>query len=290
MSGLSVKIDDTAFKAQAFKYQSLSGRSFKDVLTQQTGVLCKKLATTTNPFGNSGSGKKQGDKAVTKDVRKVYKTPATVYDLIRKAKIAKRASAQAKRNKKGQFKKQKNPAPQVADAFYRAYRRGSYGEAARILHSVKIPKYYTTEVGSFDGGQEHKGARHGSRRKVPDNTFAKLVTNDAQIKRYLDEKKGWVGLAKSGWAYCAGLLGKTGNIAGWILNADKGKSVGSVKFQGGMGGMDGKYEVSNKVTYAVPAALSRGGFAKAVEDARNNMYMFFVKANEALIRKAGMSK
>lgn len=290
MSGLSVRIDDSAFKAQAFKYQSLSGKSFRDVLTQQTGVLCRKLATTTNPFGNSGSGKKQGDKATTKDIRKVYKTPAVVYDLIRKAKIAKKPASRAKRNKKGQFKKQKNPALAVADAFYRAYRKGSYGEAARLLHSAKVPNYYTTNVGAFDGGGEHKSARHGSRRRVPENTFAKLVTDDEKIKRYLEDKKSWVGLAKSGWAYCAGLLGKTGNLAGWILNADKGKSVGAVRFVGGLGGMDGKYEVTNKVTYAVPAALSKGGFAKAVQDARDNMYMFFVKANEALIRKAGMRR
>lgn len=288
MAQLSVQIDDSAFKAQAFKYQSLSGRTFKDVLNQQTGVLLKKLATTTNPFGNTNAGKKIGDKAVTKDVRKVYKTPAKVYELLLKTKVA-RSKRANKRDSSGRFlKRARNNSGQIAKAWYQKYKKGQYGEAERLLHSLKIDKYYTTRVGNFDGGNFHKSSRHGARKKVPENTFVKLIANNNDIEPYEKDKKGWVGLAKSGWAYCAQLIGRGGNLKDWILSADKGRSVGAVKYRGGA--MDGKYEVTNKVSYAVPAALSRGAFVKAVEDARNNMYQFFVRANEALIAKAGMRK
>lgn len=283
MAQLSARIDDANFKAQALKYQQLTGKTFKEVLNKQTLALCKRLSKTTNPFGNTGAGKKIGDKAVTGDIRKVYKTEGTVYGLIKKAKIQKKPSRSVKT---GRFKKSKNRASRVADAWYSAYKKGNHSEAERILHKLKIEGYYSTNVGNFDGGSAHQDARHGARQRVSANQFPKLVTDASDIQRYIDKRKSWVGLAKSGWAYCAGLLGNSSGIAGWITNADHGKSVGSVKFKGGS--MDGSYQVENKVDYAVPSALSQGGFKGAVDDARNNMYQFFVKANDYLINKAGM--
>ena len=280
---LSAKIDDASFKAQAFKYQQLTGKTFKEVLTKQTLALCKRLTKTTNPFGNSGSGKKMGDKAVTGDIRKVYKTSGTVYGLIKKAKIQKKPSRSIKT---GRYKKSKNRASRVADAWYSAYKKGNYSEAQRIMQKLKMDGYYSTKVGSFDGGSAHQQARHGARQRVSSNQFPKLVTDSGAIKSYIDKRKSWVGLAKRGWAYCAGLLGNSSGIAGWIGTADHGKSVGSIKFKGG--NMDGSYEVENRVSYAVPSALSQGGFTGAVSDARSNMYQFFVKANEYLVKKAGM--
>jgi hypothetical protein len=83
-----------------------------------------------------------------------------------------------------------------------------------------------TQVGAFDGGKSHESARYGKSKRVPKNQFVRqIVTKDNPLARYFKDKRGNVGIAKSGWAVCAGLLGGFGKIPKWVYRHTGGGRV-----------------------------------------------------------------
>jgi hypothetical protein len=111
------------------------------------------------------------------------------------------------------------------------------GEAQNLLDRIRYKPYVNTKIGVFDQGQAHNKARFGRRKSVPKNQFVgQVVTKDSQLTKYFKEKRGNVGIAKSGWAVCAGLLGGFKKIPKWVyrhtgggrVNDQSGKGLGIV--------------------------------------------------------------
>jgi hypothetical protein len=83
-----------------------------------------------------------------------------------------------------------------------------------------------TQVGPFDGGKSHESARYGKSKRVPKNQFVRqIVTKDSPLSRYFKDKRGNVGIAKSGWAVCAGILGGFRGIPKWVYRHTGGGRV-----------------------------------------------------------------
>jgi len=189
----------------------------------QARNLCVSLANSTQPFGKDGKAKAIGEKAVTRDIDRVYKSgPTAVREIARlplpRGKTATQNAKQAAAalgalllNKR--FGKGKKAAQ-------------THAAARELLGRINYKPYIYTEIGDFDRGAEHASARFGRRKSVPKNQFVRrVVTKESDLEKFFKEKRGNVGIAKSGWAVCAGLLGGFRGIPKWVYRHTGGGRV-----------------------------------------------------------------
>jgi hypothetical protein len=190
-------------------------------MRRQARLLCVKLANSTQPFGLGNDVKKIGEKAITRDINRVYKTPGTASKEIAKLSIP-----------NGKTKTQN--AEQMAKAFANLVlgkakgneKRRRTESAQQLLNRIRQQPYVGTQVGPFDNGKSHQAARYGKSKRVPKNQFVQqVVTKDSPLARYFKDKRGNVGIAKSGWAVCAGILGGFGSIPKWVYRHTGGGRV-----------------------------------------------------------------
>ena len=198
----------------------------------QARMLCVSLANSTQPFGKDANAKATGEKAVTRDIDRVYKSgPTAVRDI---------ASLPLPRGKTA-TQNAKQAAAALAGLLQgrTTGKRGAkiVSAAQDLLDRINYKPYVNTKIGVFDQGQAHNKARFGRRKSVPNNQFvSQVVTKDSQLTKYFKEKRGNVGIAKSGWAVCAGLLGGFKGIPKWVyrhtgggrVNDQSGKGLGIV--------------------------------------------------------------
>jgi hypothetical protein len=198
----------------------------------QARMLCVSLANSTQPFGKDASAKATGEKAVTRDIDRVYKSGTTAVKDI--------ASLPLPRGKTA-TQNAKQAAAALAGLLQgrTTGKRGAkiVSAAQDLLDRINYKPYVNTKIGVFDQGQAHNKARFGRRKSVPKNQFvSQVVTKDSQLTKYFKEKRGNVGIAKSGWAVCAGLLGGFKGIPKWVyrhtgggrVNDQSGKGLGIV--------------------------------------------------------------
>ena len=194
----------------------------------QARMLCVSLANSTQPFGKDANAKATGEKAVTRDIDRVYKSGSTAVRDI--------ASLPLPRGKTA-TQNAKQAAAALAGLLQgrTTGKRGAkiVSAAQDLLDRINYKPYVNTRIGVFDQGQAHNKARFGRRKSVPKNQFvSQVVTKDSQLTKYLKEKRGNVGIAKSGWAVCAGLLGGFKGIPKWVYRHTGG---GRVNDQSGKG-------------------------------------------------------
>lgn len=198
----------------------------------QARMLCVSLANSTQPFGKDANAKATGEKAVTRDIDRVYKSgPTAVRDIaslpLQRGKTATQNAKQAAAALAGLLQGRTTG------------KRGAkiVSAAQNLLDRINYKPYVNTKIGVFDQGQAHNKARFGRRKSVPKNQFvSQVVTKDSQLTKYFKEKRGNVGIAKSGWAVCAGLLGGFKGIPKWVyrhtgggrVNDQSGKGLGIV--------------------------------------------------------------
>ena len=198
----------------------------------QARMLCVSLANSTQPFGKDANAKATGEKAVTRDIDRVYKSGSTAVRDI--------ASLPLPRGKTA-TQNAKQAAAALAGLLQgrTTGKRGAkiVSAAQDLLDRINYKPYVNTRIGVFDQGQAHNKARFGRRKSVPKNQFvSQVVTKDSQLTKYFKEKRGNVGIAKSGWAVCAGLLGGFKGIPKWVyrhtgggrVNDQSGKGLGIV--------------------------------------------------------------
>ena len=199
-------------KLQASKEMRIQARS-----------LCVSLAQSTQPFGLDSRAKAVGEKAVTRDIDRVYKAGPTAVREIASLPLA-----------RGKTKTQN--AKQAAAALGALMQGKSFGKgkkgakaqskAQELINRINFKPYVHTTIGEFDGGKEHARARFGRNQRVPKNQFVRqIVTKENALAKYFKEKKGNVGIAKSGWAVCAGILGGFRGIPKWVYRHTGGGRV-----------------------------------------------------------------
>jgi hypothetical protein len=191
----------------------------------QARSLCIGLAKATQPFGLDSGAKKQGEKAVSRDIGRVYKSTAGASVAISKlslgggnsrtqnAEQAGRAFAALVNFKfKGKGKKERTTAAR--------------SQAQELLKRINTAPFIHTQLGSFDGGKAHDAARFGKRKSVSKNQFISLVVDkSSDLKKYYREKTKNVGIMKSGWAACARSLGGVKGFPAWVVRHSGGGTV-----------------------------------------------------------------
>ena len=189
----------------------------------QARSLCVSLANSTQPFGLNAKAKATGEKAVTRDIDLVYKSGPTAVREISALPLP-----------RGKTKTQN--AKQAAAALAALVLGKSFGkskkgvkaqsDAQALINRLNYKPYIYTRIGEFDKGREHDNARFGKRGRVPKNQFVRqIVPKETELARYFKEKRGNVGIAKSGWAVCAGILGGFRGIPKWVYRHTGGGRV-----------------------------------------------------------------
>jgi len=187
----------------------------------QARSLCVSLANSTQPFGKDARAKAIGEKAVTRDIDRVYKTGPTAVREI--------ASLPLPRGKTA-TQNAKQAAAALAGLLQgrTTGKRGTkvISEAQKLLNRISSKPYVNTRVGEFDRGRAHDNARFGKSKRVSKNQFvSQIVTKESDLAKYFKEKRGNVGIAKSGWAVCAGILGGFRGIPRWVYRHTGGGRV-----------------------------------------------------------------
>jgi hypothetical protein len=246
-------------------------------------MLCVSLANSTQPFGKDASAKATGEKAVTRDIDRVYKSgPTAVRDI---------ASLPLPRGKTA-TQNAKQAAAALAGLLQgrTTGKRGAkiVSAAQDLLDRINYKPYVNTRIGVFDQGQAHNKARFGRRKSVPKNQFvSQVVTKDSQLTKYFKEKRGNVGIAKSGWAVCAGLLGGFKGIPKWVYRHTGG---GRVNDQSGKGlGIVSKpfIQMTNTIPW-INAVISTATIQKSIDIQITKMIKRLGYITAAESKKAGL--
>jgi hypothetical protein len=249
----------------------------------QARMLCVSLANSTQPFGKDASAKATGEKAVTRDIDRVYKSgPTAVRDI---------ASLPLPRGKTA-TQNAKQAAAALAGLLQgrTTGKRGAkiVSAAQDLLDRINYKPYVNTRIGVFDQGQAHNKARFGRRKSVPKNQFvSQVVTKDTQLTKYFKEKRGNVGIAKSGWAVCAGLLGGFKGIPKWVYRHTGG---GRVNDQSGKGlGIVSKpfIQMTNTIPW-INAVISTATIQKSIDIQIRKMIKRLGYITAAESKKAGL--
>jgi len=249
----------------------------------QARMLCVSLANSTQPFGKDASAKATGEKAVTRDIDRVYKSGTTAVRDI--------ASLPLPRGKTA-TQNAKQAAAALAGLLQgrTTGKRGAkiVSAAQDLLDRINYKPYVNTRIGVFDQGQAHNKARFGRRKSVPKNQFvSQVVTKDSQLTKYFKEKRGNVGIAKSGWAVCAGLLGGFKGIPKWVYRHTGG---GRVNDQSGKGlGIVSKpfIQMTNTIPW-INAVISTATIQKSIDMQITKMIKRLGYITAAESKKAGL--
>lgn len=179
-----------------------SGKEMGVVVKATGRLLACDLVLMTQPFsgkdGNineagvyrGGYDRELGERAVMRDVGRVYSSIGSVY---------------------AQVAEQKEDA---AKGFWRAIKQRKIGRAVKILESFGIE--LGAPIGEFDQGLAHLSSRNRRGRVSRGQTALLIVTNPAKLRAYVKELKRRVGEAKGGWADGAKVLGGTRGIPQWV--------------------------------------------------------------------------
>jgi hypothetical protein len=189
----------------------------------QARNLCVSLANSTQPFGKDAKAKTIGEKAVTGDINRVYKSGATAVREI--------AALPLPRGKTATQNAKQAAAALAALLLGKSFGKSKKGvkaqsDAQTLISRLNYKPYIYTRIGEFDKGREHENARFGKKGRVPKNQFVRrIVPKETELAKYFQQKRKNVGIAKSGWAVCAGLLGGFKGIPKWVYRHTGGGRV-----------------------------------------------------------------
>ena len=217
---VQLTVNNKAFLKALDNFYRGTEKDRSDALLRYGRLACVSLAMQTQPFGTDKGVRDKAQENIKREIGRVYVPVPAMHDRIQRT------------GKTFSDVPNVRTAAQAGAAFIRMIRRGDKPGAEKLLQDLKIERHFTTRVGSMDSGAEHRGARHGSRRKVPRNTFTKLaVTNFNKLTSYARKVVQRVGTAKAGWSACANQLGGTRGIPSWVNKQAQGKGLGVVDNQ-----------------------------------------------------------
>jgi hypothetical protein len=156
-------------------------RTLPEVLESEGRIAAISLAKSTQPFGTGADAQDMGERAVSRDISKVYATVGDVFAAL--------------------------PTTGAGDArqFWKLIGIGKYDVAQEILSKMGS-RFRSVPIGKFDGGSLHRQARD-SRGRVSQKTPSLVVTDGPALIDYGKSKVNLVGFGKSAWANVARQLG-----------------------------------------------------------------------------------
>jgi hypothetical protein len=260
----SITIDATKLKRALDTFIGKTKLEAAKELRIQARSLCVSLGKATPPFGMNTAAKKQGETAVISDINKVYKTGGGAASEIARlnmprgktnsqnAEQAARAFSALMLNKpRGKGKKAKTAALRT--------------QAQELINRLNVRPFIGTKIAPFDGGQSHDKARFGKRMRVPKNQFvSQIVSNSTALKRYYKDKIKNVGIAKSGWASCANLLGGMRGFPAWVKRHTGGGDVDDQSMKAADSLSKAFIKMTNKIP-GITNVISQGTIQKSID-------------------------
>jgi AraC-like DNA-binding protein len=292
------EVDDADFRAALMHFYRNSKQSLGEVIRSQSRLVAVNLVFQTQPFGGSkatsgqdASGKILGEGAIERDVRKVYKTASDVFRDVAKTSV------------------------QAAKGFVSYIKSGRLDEARKILQRINLRQHSegaanlgsrldSAFVSNFDGGQSHREALAPIPRRPRIKKKQKplmIVQSMGPLKAYIKEVQKRVGIAKSGWATCAVILGGTRgrsatNVEGisqqsvpaWVKRHAGNKGSGTVIDRSNLVG-DAYVDMVNHVPW-IRNCLNAGQQKAALDIQREKMEKAIDKALEYEAGSAGFNR
>lgn len=216
---VTVKLDTSKFQAQLLEIRKLVKKDIQVLIKEQSRLLVKDCLLLTPAFGpnplsgeTSGSQKRIQDRAIRRDVDKVFQPISKLRVIM----------------DEGKFSKDLRRAVQIGDA----------GLVKKMLHGIGFNGF---DVDLTATSERHAAARD-SRGRVRKKTLATLIMRERTIAGYLRNVLTHAGKAKSGWIVAAQRLGVP--ISGWI-NRHSGAGLYQEKF----GLFETSITVGNLVNY-----------------------------------------
>lgn len=193
-----------------------------DGITMGMAKTFSRLIFNSTPPAHAGvtglAAKKHGERTIEGDIRRVYATPAKVYE-----EIARFDPVQAK-------------------LFYLHLKRGDYAKAAEVMAAANVRPAH---VAPFDGGALHQRQRTARGRVPRGRRPFYVVSNPQALKTYVEGEKKKVGQFAAGWNEPAQKFGVT--PPAWVLR--HGSRFGNVKIINAPGGLS--------ITIRNPGRLSK---------------------------------
>ena len=157
------------------------GRTLESLVKQEARGLAVELARNTKPFGFSDKARKRGEKAVAKDINKVFATPAQAYQTAKAADMT------------------------AADRFWAHIQNRKFAAARKAL-AASPSKWKDLPVGRLDP-KLHKASRTGPQANVTRREPAQIVTSGKALDAYIKRTQKRVGFAKGVWLKAAKAIG-----------------------------------------------------------------------------------
>src|ERR1700680_2709317 len=164
-------------------------RTLPEVLESAGTVVAILLAKSTQPVGTGAAAQNMGERAVSRDIKKVYVTVGDVF-----ASLPDSGEGDARQ-------------------FWKLIQAGRYDAASAIL-SKADSRYGRIPIGKFDGGSLHKSARNATTGRVSQTTPSLIVSDSESLVDYGKSKVNLVGYGKSAWAAIAREVGGTRGLRG----------------------------------------------------------------------------
>lgn len=184
---IDFRVEDAALQRALLAYARQSGKEWSAIIVQEARLLAVSLAYQTQPKGDGSDAKLAGEKAVSRDLAKLYADAPRAYMELR----------------------QKDE--REAAAFYKAMLQNDL-KAARSILEHSSSRWRNVEIGPFKESY-HKNNRNGRGRVQNRHVPAQIVSgNGKKLDAHRKKKIRMVGFAKGGWASAARSL--TGNTRG----------------------------------------------------------------------------
>jgi hypothetical protein len=251
---VKVKINTTKLKAKLRSMSRNVHRTATEVLESEGRIAAISLAKSTQPFGTGADAQNMGERAVSRDIKKVYVTIGDVF-------------ASLPDSREGDAKQ-----------FWKLVQSGQY-EAARQILSNTGSRFGKIPIGRFDGGSLHAQARNAKTGRVSQKDPSLVVTDASALIDYGKSKVNLVGYGKSAWADLARQLGGTRGLrAPKLPGGERDITANWITRKGGKGHITRNYgdgsrpvlTLTSSVRYA-DNILSQSAMNNAVRIARNRI-------------------
>ena len=246
------------------RYPEKVGRTLESLVKQEARGLAVELARNTRPFGFSEKAKKRGEKAVAKDILKVFATPDQAYETAKAADSTQ------------------------ADRFWAHIQNRRFARAKQAL-AASPSKWRDLPVGRLDP-KLHQQSRTGPQANVTRKEPAQIVTNRKPLDTYIAKVQRRVGFAKGVWIKAAKAIGGTVPGAAQWTSPHR-KAPGSATVKTGdkpsvslISRLDYMDDVTTETGIRLALDTAAGRLRKALATSLRKVNK---RANRALRRRAG---
>ncbi len=186
------------------RYPDRIGRTLESLVKQEARGLAVELARNTRPFGFGDKARKRGEKAVAKDIRRVFILPADAYQSAMSLDMG------------------------PADRFWAHIQNRRFARARQAL-AESTSKWRDLPVGRLEPNL-HKQSRTGPHANVTRKEPAQVVTSPKALDTYIKRIQRRVGFAKGTWINAAKAIGgRVRGAAQWATRHRKAPGSATVR-------------------------------------------------------------